>query len=214
MAVIIQQQLFSWEEVETASDLDRLKLALNYLPDEKLVQRLEKKRGRGRDTYPIRAMWNAVIAGVVLQHPSVESLLRELRRNAELRALCGFNTFRGSRAVPTPWAMSRFMKSVVEEEKLIREIFEELVDQAKKLLPDLGSELAFDGKAIRSFSTGHKDRDTGKTSDPDADWGRKSYSGIDSQGKPWEKIMKWCNYSPPSTGMRPENAIWIATSGL
>jgi hypothetical protein len=194
VAIIIQQQLFSWDEIDASSDLDRLKLALNYLPDEKLVQRLEKKRGRGRDTYPIRAMWNAVIAGVVLQHPSVESLLRELRRNAELRALCGFNTFRGSRAVPTPWAMSRFMKSVVEEEKLIREIFEELVDQAKKLLPDLGSELAFDGKAIRSFSTGHKDRDTGKTSDPDADWGRKSYSGIDSQGKPWEKIMKWFGY--------------------
>ena len=194
MAIIIQQQLFSWEEVEASSDLDRLKLALNYLPDEKLVQRLEKKRGRGRDTYPIRAMWNAVIAGVVLQHSSIESLLRELRRNAELRALCGFNSFRGSRAVPTSWAMSRFMNSVVGEEKLVREIFEELVDQAKKLLPDLGSELAFDGKAIESFSTGRKKRDTNETSDPDADWGTKRYRGIDSQGKPWEKITKWFGY--------------------
>ena len=42
---------------------------------------LERRRGRGRDDYPIRAMRRALVAGIVFQHVSVESLLRELRRN-------------------------------------------------------------------------------------------------------------------------------------
>ncbi|MFV1962815.1 MAG: transposase [Acidimicrobiia bacterium] len=194
MATIIHQNLFSWEDVETSSDLYRLQLALTFLPDERLVRRLESKRGRGRDTYPIRAMWNAVVAGIVLQHPTVESLLRELRRNGELRAVCGFNTIHASQAVPTPWAMSRFMKNVIAEEALVNTMFEDLVERSRELLPDLGSELAFDGKALESHSTGRKRRDTGIASDPDADWGIKSYRGIDKGGKPWEKIKRWFGY--------------------
>jgi len=194
VATIIHQNLFSWNDVETSSDLHRLELALGYLPDERLVRRLELKRSKGRDTYPVRAMWNALIAGVVLQHPTTESLLRELRRNGELRAVCGFNVIHGSSAVPSSSAMSRFMKNVVAEEALIKGIFEDLVEHAKRLLPDLGNELAFDGKALPSFSTGNTRRDTGTTSDPDADWGTKSYRGINSQGKPWEKIKRWFGY--------------------
>ena len=45
-----------------------------------------------------------------------------------------------------------------------------------------------------SFSTGNTRRDTGTTSDPDGDWGTKSYRGINSQGKPWEKIKHWFGY--------------------
>ncbi|MEW7978656.1 MAG: hypothetical protein AB2813_02315 [Candidatus Sedimenticola endophacoides] len=35
-------------------------------------------------------MWNAVLAGVVYQHPSIESLRRELSRNPSLLQTCGF----------------------------------------------------------------------------------------------------------------------------
>lgn len=82
MAIIPQPFLFSWEEIDEASDLDRLRLVLGALPDEALVSFLEERRGRGRDDYPIRPMWNAVIAGIVFQHPSAAALLRELRRLA------------------------------------------------------------------------------------------------------------------------------------
>ena len=194
MATIIHQNLFSWQEVEGSSDLYRLQSALSYLPDEEIVRSLEKKRGRGRDTYPVRPMWNALVAGVVLQHATVESLLRELRRNGELRALCGFNMIHGSDAVPTPWAMSRFVANVVREEALIKEMFEQLVTRASELLPGFGSQLAFDGKALPSYSTGKKSRDEGRTSDPDADWGVKSYRGIGKDGKPWQKLKRWFGY--------------------
>lgn len=101
MARISQPWLFSWKEIDEASDLDRLRLVLDALPDEQLVKFLEERRGKGRDDYPIRPMWNAVIAGIVYQHPSAESLRRELRRNGELRQICGFDPFLGEKAVPT-----------------------------------------------------------------------------------------------------------------
>ena len=48
MAIIPQKQLFQWEEVETLGDLERLNLVLKYLPDEDLMQTLERERGNGR----------------------------------------------------------------------------------------------------------------------------------------------------------------------
>ena len=36
-------------------------------------------------------MWNAIIAGVVFQHESIELLRRELSRNPSLLQACGFN---------------------------------------------------------------------------------------------------------------------------
>ena len=51
-----QPFLFSWKEIDEASDLDRLRLVLSALPDESLVSFLEERRGRGRDDYPIRPM--------------------------------------------------------------------------------------------------------------------------------------------------------------
>lgn len=78
MATIPQRSLFSWKQIDAASDLDRLRLVLSVLPDEPLVATLEKHRRRGRDDYPIRPTWNALLAGIVFQHPSAAALLREL----------------------------------------------------------------------------------------------------------------------------------------
>jgi len=30
------------------------------MPDEAFMKKLEKERGKGRDEYPVRAMWNAL----------------------------------------------------------------------------------------------------------------------------------------------------------
>lgn len=56
--------LFSWK------DLDRLRLVIEYLPDNKLMEILEIERGNGRADYPIRAVWNTILAGVVFEHDS------------------------------------------------------------------------------------------------------------------------------------------------
>ena len=49
MASIPQPALFSWENVDAESDLKRLELVLSALPDEKLMRKLERMRGRGRN---------------------------------------------------------------------------------------------------------------------------------------------------------------------
>ena len=100
MAIIHQPQLFSWNDVEAHSDLHRLRMVLEALPDEPLMRTLEAERKGRRDDYPLRAVWNSVLAGLVFQHPGAESLRRELRRNAELRQVCGFDVFLGADAVP------------------------------------------------------------------------------------------------------------------
>ncbi len=74
----IEPTLFSWQDVEVRSDLDRFFLARDHLPDARIIHYLEVMRGKGRDDYPVRPMWNVLVAGIVIQHVSVESLLREL----------------------------------------------------------------------------------------------------------------------------------------
>jgi hypothetical protein len=107
MVIIHQPGLFSWEQVDAASDMDRLQRVPEALPDEALMLALEAERKGKRDDYPLRAVWNSMIAGVVFQHEGAQSLLRELTRNAELRQVCGFGPLPGIRAVPPPWVYTR-----------------------------------------------------------------------------------------------------------
>ena len=78
MAIIPQRQLFSWKEIENLADLQRFSLLVKYLPDEELMDKLESLRSKGRNDYPVRAIWNSILAGIVYQHPGIESLRREL----------------------------------------------------------------------------------------------------------------------------------------
>lgn len=192
MAIIRDPSLFSWKNVESKSDLDRLRLVLEVLPDEELMVRLEAQRGRGRDDYPVRALWNSLLAGVVFQHESVESLRRELSRNGELRDLCGFDPLGGDETVPSSDAYSRFLKNLLREAERIEEIFDSLVGELKRLLPDLGQHLAVDSKAIETYARRRKD--PAASSDPEADWGRKTKRGKRADGTMWEQVTKWFGY--------------------
>ena len=165
MAIIPQRSLFSWKEVDVASDLDRLRLVLGVLPDEGLVSKLEKERGKGRDDYPVRPVWNAVIAGVVYNHLSIASLRRELLRNGELRDLCGFDPVLGATAVPTDDAFSRFLALLLEQQEELGGMFHPIVEELKKVLPDLGKKQAADSKAIASFGKPVKDEEKRKEED-------------------------------------------------
>ena len=142
MATIPQRQLFRWQEIEELGDLERLRLVLDHLPDEPLMEELERRRGYGRDDYPIRAVWNSVLAGIVFQHQSTEQLRRELSRNGQLRWLCGFDLLKGLDAVPEPSAYSRFFGLLKQHADLVDEMFDSLVEQLREVLPDFGRILA------------------------------------------------------------------------
>lgn len=190
MAIIPQLKLFEWNEIQTLGDLERLRLVLEYMPDEELMVALERKRGKGRDDYPIRAMWNSVLAGIVFQHESVEKLRRELMRNGQLREMCGFDN-----QVPPSWVYTRFLKSLMGHESMVEAMFDRLVKQIREVLPDFGKHLAMDSKAISSFAKRKNKNETADgRRDTDADYGKKEYRGVHEDGTLWEKIVKWFGY--------------------
>ncbi len=189
MAIIPQIPLFSWEHVEGLGDLDRLRLALDYMPDKTLMEQLECDRGRGRDDHSVRAMWNSVLAGIVFQHPSIESLRRELSRNGQLRYLCGLH------GVPSASAYTRFLHGVIRHGAEIDTMFEAMVENLATLLPGFGERAAIDGKALPSFAKHRANSDIpdGRR-DTDADYGKKTYKGKHKDGTPWEKVVRWFGY--------------------
>ncbi len=188
MAIIPQKSLFSWRQIEASSELERLKMVIEGIGDEELMKKLEWKR----DDYPIRVVWNSLLAGVVYQHESIESLRRELMRNGELRDVCGFDPALGDKAVPPKWVYSRFIKGLIKEQKEIDKIFNNLIKELTKLLSDLGGHLAIDGKAVETYSVGKKDPK--ESSDKEGDWGKKTYRGVKEDGSLWEKVKSWFGY--------------------
>ena len=213
---------FSWNKVDKLSDLNRLRLVLDALPDTDIINALEEMRKNGRNDYPVAAMWRTLIAGIVFGHNSISSLIRELNRNSTLLALCGFcpvvmqsrgryriSPGKGGACVtvinpplrspaPTSSNFSRFLSNVVKVEKrhgLISKMIADMRGELMEMCPDFGENLGYDGKAISSNSTGRRNRKTATTSDPDADWGKHETSGVDfSTGRIWTKIKSWFGY--------------------
>lgn len=201
MAMIAQKQIFSWEDIKEKGDLERLILVLENFPDETIVSKLDSIRNNGTNKYPVRPVWNSILAGIVFQHRSIESLRRELKRNGELRELCGFNLLFGVNAVPTASAYTRFLNNMLDNAELIEDMFSKLVTEIAELLPDFGETIAFDGKAIESFANGDGKKNNEKNAKPgdrradeDADWGKHVHSGMNSDGTMWQKIKTWFGY--------------------
>src|SRR5680860_285090 len=185
MATIVQLPLFSWESVDSSPEILRLKRVLDVLPDADLIENLLRERKGKRNDYPLKAVWNSMIAGVVFGHGSIESLRRELLRNAELREICGFDPLLGDEAVPSKFAYSRFLGKLYDQRETIDKMFHELVDALSALLEDFGVDLAVDGKAIPTH--GLKDKD--------AAWGaKKTYLSTGDDGKVKKKTEWWFGY--------------------
>ena len=204
MAIIPQVSLFCWKDIENLGDLERLVLVLKTVPDERLMQVLERGRGQGRDDYRIRAVWNSLLAGVVCQHVSVAELRRELLRNAQLLEVCGFDVLaKAKAAVPPAWVYTRFFRLLFKHAVLIDAMAgaapgDELVESLHEELPGFGRHLAGDGKAIPTHARAPKKdaepKDPDGRRDTDADWGAKTKKKTQDDGTSYEKIVHWFGY--------------------
>lgn len=174
--------------------MTRLEYVIESLPDEPLMRKLEKERGRGRDDYPVRAMWNSLMAMIVFQHGSVESLRRELARNGQLRGLCGFDHFR-SDPVPSASAYTRFIIILKKNIEEVHCMIATLVRLLQNELPDFGKVLGIDGKAISSLANRRSfNRCAGGRGEHDADWGAKT-GFINKKDGTQEKITnRWFGF--------------------
>ena len=212
MRIITQISLFDDTLNENLGDLERLQKVLANLPDEELIQKLKTIRGKGRNEWPVEAMWNSFIASFVFDHDSIASLLRELNRNSQLRILCGFQPHIYSvltkqrddfgrriretryKLAPTASAYTNFLNNLKECQKELRDMFDILVKYMYENLDDFGSILAADGKAIQSFATRISQKDSGNRGERDADWCRKTYTTTKRDGEKITKTKKWFGF--------------------
>jgi hypothetical protein len=180
MAKIITQNLFTdYGEIEILGDLERLQLTLDGIDDEALMRRLEAKRGNGRDDYPIRALWNLIIALKIFGHKTVASLRREASRNSQLRRICGLDDSGNKKhLVPPARVFTRFLKLLAGEQEEIDKMFAEMVMKLSELLPSFGELQAGDGKFLDSYAKrpakGEKHK-AGDRAEHDAAWAVKEY---------------------------------------
>jgi hypothetical protein len=192
MAIIPQETLFGWEDdIEDLGDLARLKLVMDHLPDEALMTILEKERGQGRDDFPIRPMWNLMLAGFLFGHDGDASLLRELRRNGQLKHVCGF----GFGKTPKAHNLSRFKSLLLHHLDEVEAIFAQLRGHLYEQLEGFGAELAIDSKWVESAANRpSKQKNPDGRSETEAKKGVKSYSGIREDGSTWERTVTCFGY--------------------
>ena len=209
----INYDLFSTDLADNC-ELRHLRQLLSQLDLSELIHEIRlRRKGKGRQDWPIDAMLNAVFAMDVLQHRSVSGFVRELRRNPALMLTLGFelrgafhcDPTTGGYAAPSDSAFCRFCQLLIEIESdtgALTRVFHAQVDELAQLLPDFGQRTGYDGKSIRSHSTGkilpHKtDETTGEqfTSDPDATWGKHEQFGTDRNGKEVKRTKSWFGYT-------------------
>ena len=175
--------LFDWNTLDEYSDLKRLQMVFPSLPTDGLLDALGHLRsGGGRNDWPLEPMLKAGIARIVYPHPSVESFRRELQRYR----------------VPSKSAFSRFNRRMNRAERdcgAVSEMFDSLGKQVSQLLADFGTHQGFDGKVLKSHSTGNDIAGNGRTSDPDARCGKHEYHYTDQNGR-WshKKVKSWFGY--------------------
>ncbi len=120
-----------------------------------LVHEINRRCRGTHCEWPAKAMLSALIARCVYQHPSIESLCRELARNPSLMRSCGFENYGDgfndiAYRVPSKSAFSRFIAVLLEVERdtaSVSQMQQRLSDQLVRLRP------GFDGKARRSRRT-------------------------------------------------------------
>jgi transposase len=185
---IIQAPLFDFEAFIAKKDNDRLAMILEAIPAEGLLLALEKEHWTGRKGSSVRGMWSALIAGVLRQANSLADVLRLLKRDKDVRIICGF----GQDDIPSHDALCRFLKKLVKHEDLLEECFTGLVKEARGLLSGFGDKLVVDSTDIKAYSNGHRET----PSDPDARWGVKGGSHHSGPSKKDEQNDKyyWFGY--------------------
>lgn len=154
MKIITQLSFFDYEEISILGDLERCKLLLENVLDEKIVNKLLEIRGKGRNDYPVIPVWNSILIMPLLECSGVAQLQRELSRNSDLRKICGFNDadyyYGKCKLVPPAKAYSNMFSNLKKIEPLLKDCFKNLRQFMYDNLKDFGVETGEDGKIFSS----------------------------------------------------------------
>ncbi len=174
------QDSLLWQQVheifagfEQTAFTKELSAVLTNLNDSELLEALENTRWTGRPGYPIKVMWHTWIASYVRQIPTIQELIRTLRRDPLLALSCGI---RSDHEIPTRFAYYRFRDKLIAHKDLVEQCMAKTVEALQRQLLGFGEIVAVDSTDIESYVNWSKK----PLSDPDAKWGwRKGKDGKD-----------------------------------
>lgn len=169
------------------------------LHDMEIVESLEGTRGvKGRNDYPVRAMWNATGLMFFLRHKTVSGLISELKRNETLAYLIGFKVEGGRVMVPEKHVFSRFHKSLHSRADILRDMVDGTVRKLKRAIPGFGEKVAIDSTNIRTHarppSKAKPGREAKASADADASWSVKTKDMALPDGSTGEKTVAVFGY--------------------
>ena len=153
-----------------------LAAVLDNLSDAPLLARLWLYRANGRPGWPIRPLWRAYVASFVLNLGSTNDLIRLLRRDRQVRRLCGFGNL-----LPHRTTFNRFITRLAHHPDLVEQSLAGVTGKLKRLIRDLGEEVAVDSTTVRTHANPNRHTIT----DPQASWTAKNSAGAKFGGKEW-----------------------------
>lgn len=190
MAKYRMRQRSLWDQLPEVDPpgLEDVKAFLDVLSefDEPLVRELERQRGNGRNDYPVVAMWNLFAVMHYLRRARRSSLLEELKRNARLAELLGFERKGdGHYRLPEQWVCTRFEQKVraPEIQEMLGSVLENTVKELKEEIPDLGEHTAADASDVRAWAKPPSRDGTRASSDEDASWSVKTERYVNEKGE-------------------------------
>jgi len=147
MIIAITRPLFAWDVLEDSPSLSSIRLLLEAIPDQALLQSLRAARGKGRDDFPVEVLWGTLVLAIALRHVSMDACLEDLQRNPALRLLIGIET---EDKVPDADNMSRFLAKLGEEPHLtlLRGVFDVMAKRLGLAIGDLGKDTAGDSTGL------------------------------------------------------------------
>jgi hypothetical protein len=192
MKIAVAKPLFAWDALEDSPSLQSLRLLLEAIPDETLLESLRQARGKGRDDYPVEVLWGTLLLAVALRHVSIDACREELQRNPALRLLIGVEA---EHDVPGPDNLSRFLTVLGEEPHLthLRAVFDFMARRLGLVVGDLGKDTAGDstGLAGRVAASGKLRAAEIEQGLPQPSGGRKEYKDEDGNVT---KVVEWFGY--------------------
>jgi hypothetical protein len=192
MLIHVTRPLFAWSELEDSPSLQTIRAVLSSLPDQDLLDGLQRARGQGRDDYPVRVLWGVTVLAVLCRHVWLNDCLAELHRNPTLCALLGIHRVVD---IPQPHNLSRFLDTLGQPAHLqrLREVFDTLVKRLGAAVPDLGKHTAGDSTALAAKPKRNADAVAQEVAQglPQPTGGRKEYK--DEDGKV-VKVYEWFGY--------------------
>ncbi len=191
MIIHESKPLFAWDCLDDSPSLATVRGLLAAIPDGELLAALRIARGKGRNDYPVSALWGTFVLRIILRHVHMDGCLAELKRNEGLRRLIGVHS---EEAVPKGWNMSRFEEVLGQEphRTLLKAIFNQMVHSLGLAVEDLGKDTAGDATALSSrASTPAKVKAELAEGLSQPSGGRKEY--LDDNGVV-TKVVEWFGY--------------------